>query len=72
MTWGQLRFHDKPCGLLNIEGYFDHLLQFLDHARNEGFVRPANRRMLLDDSGVYALLEQFEQYEAPNVEKWTD
>ena len=72
VTWGQLRFHDKPCGLLNIEGYFDHLLQFLDHARNEGFVRPANRRMLLDDSGVYALLEQFEQYEAPNVEKWTD
>lgn len=72
VTWGQLQFHDKPCGLLNIEGYFEDLLRFLDHARNEGFVRPANRRMLLDDSSVHGLLEQFEHYEAPEVEKWTD
>ncbi len=72
VTWGQLRFHDKPCGLLNIDGYFDDLLGFLDQARNEGFVRPANRRMLLDDASVHGLLELFEHYEAPEVEKWTD
>lgn len=72
VTWGQLRFHDKPCGLLNVEGYFDDLLRFLDNARKEGFVRPANRRMLLDDSSVHGLLEQFEAYEPPTVEKWTD
>lgn len=70
VTWGQLRFHDKPCGLLNVDGFFDALLAFLDHARAEGFVRNANRRMLLSDSGVNGLLEQFEQYEPPSVDKW--
>jgi uncharacterized protein (TIGR00730 family) len=35
ITWGQLRFHDKPCGLLNVKGYFDHLLAYLDHANKE-------------------------------------
>ena len=72
VTWGQLRFHDKPCGLLNIDDYFADLLGFLDHAMNKGFVRPANRRMLLDDSSVNGLLEQFERYTPPDVEKWTD
>jgi len=71
VTWGQLRFHDKPCGLLNVDGYFDQLLAFLDHARQEGFVRPANRRMLIDDTSVNALLAKFDDYEAPTVEKWT-
>jgi hypothetical protein len=71
VTWGQLRFHDKPCGLLNVDGYFDQLLAFLDHARQEGFVRPANRRMLIDDTSVNALLAKFDDYEAPSVEKWT-
>ena len=44
VTWGQLRFHDKPCGLLNVDGYFDHLLAYLDHANGEGFLRRENRR----------------------------
>lgn len=70
VTWGQLRFHDKPCGLLNVDGYFDALLGFLDHAEAEGFVRDANRRMLLHDASVNGLLEQFEQYEPPTVDKW--
>lgn len=72
VTWGQLRFHDKPCGLLNVNGYFDGLLAFFDHAQGEGFVRPANRRMLLADTRGHALLEQFDRYEAPVVDKWTD
>ncbi len=71
VTWGQLRFHDKPCGLLNVNGYFDALLAFLDHAQREGFVRPANRRMLLDDAHVNGLLEQFDRYAPPAVDKWT-
>ena len=72
VTWGQLRFHDKPCGVLNVDGYFDHLLAFLDHAREEAFVRPANRHLLIDDAGVNGLLLKFDDYEAPAVEKWTD
>jgi uncharacterized protein (TIGR00730 family) len=71
VTWGQLRFHDKPCGLLNVNGYFDHLLAYLDHARDEGFLRQANRDMLLVDDNAAGLVRQFERYTAPHVEKWT-
>lgn len=70
VTWGQLRIHNKPCGLLNVDGYFDLLLQFLDHATDEGFLRPENRRMLLSDDSTTGLLNQLEQYTAPLVEKW--
>ncbi|MEM8815098.1 MAG: TIGR00730 family Rossman fold protein [Pseudomonadota bacterium] len=70
VTWGQLKFHDKPCGLLNVAGYFDPLLAFLDRAAAEGFVRESNRRMLLSDAGVNGLLSQFERYEAPGEDKW--
>jgi hypothetical protein len=71
VTWGQLRFHDKPCGLLNVEGYFDHLLAYLDHANQEGFLRSENRGMLLADESATGLIQQFERYSAPVVDKWT-
>ena len=71
LTWGQLQFHSKPCGLLNIDGYFDHLLQYLDHAVDEGFLRPENRQMLLCDVTADGLLQQFADYTAPSVQKWT-
>ena len=71
VTWGQLRFHDKPCGLLNVDGYFDHLLAYLDHAKQEGFLHSENREMLLADDSAAGLIQQFEQYSAPVVDKWT-
>jgi uncharacterized protein (TIGR00730 family) len=71
ITWAQLRFHDKPCGLLNVDGYFDHLLKFLDHANREGFLRSENRQMLLDDTTAVGLIRKFERYTAPQVDKWT-
>jgi uncharacterized protein (TIGR00730 family) len=46
LTWLQLGFHDKPCALLNTNGYFDHLLAFLDRSVDEGFLRPAYRPLL--------------------------
>jgi uncharacterized protein (TIGR00730 family) len=70
LTLGQLRFHDKPCGLLNVRGYFDNLLAHLDHAQSEGFVRAENRQMLLSDGDAAGLIRQFERYTAPRVEKW--
>ena len=70
LTWGQLRFHDKPCGVINVRGYFDQLLAYLDHAEAEGFLRPENRRMLLSANDAASLLEQFHRYAAPRVEKW--
>jgi len=72
VTWAQLRFHEKPCGVLNVRGYFDHLLSYLDHAEAEGFLRPENRRMLMVDTNAAALLQQFDRYAAPQVDKWID
>ncbi|HET6628983.1 MAG TPA: TIGR00730 family Rossman fold protein [Woeseiaceae bacterium] len=70
VTWAQLRFHDKPCGLLNVEGFFTHLLAYLDHAEAEGFLKPEHRRMLAVEEQPEALIEAFEHYRAPHVEKW--
>lgn len=72
ITWGQLRFHDNPCGLLNVDGYFDHLLSYLDHAHSEGFLRAENRQMLLSEPTAVRLIQRFERYTAPRIEKWTD
>ena len=71
LTWGQLRFHDKPCGVINVQGYFDHLFAFLDHAEQEGFLRAQNRHMLLAANDAEGLLNKFEHYSPPAVEKWT-
>ena len=71
LTWGQLQFHDKPCGLLNVNGYFNHLLSFLEHAEAEGFVRAAHRAMLLVSEIPGELIRRFESYVPPTIEKWT-
>ncbi len=70
VTWGQLRFHDKPCGLLNTAGYFDKLVAYLDHANAEGFLKAENRRMLMSNREPQGLIGQFERYTAPRAEKW--
>ena len=70
VTWGQLQFHEKPCGVLNVNGYFDKLLEYLDHTEAEGFLKPENRAMLLADDTATGLLQQFEAYRSPIVEKW--
>ncbi len=72
VTWGQLQFHEKPCGLLNVGGYFDHLLAFLSNAEREGFIRPENRGLLMAADSPEGLLAQFENYRPPSVTKWTD
>ncbi len=70
MTWAQLGFHRKPCGLLNVGGYYDHLLAFLDHATGHGFVKPAHRALLLEARTPSALLKKLAAYEPATVEKW--
>lgn len=70
VTWGQLAFHDKPAGVLNVAGYFDALLAFLDHMVAEKFLKPENRAMLLSDSSAAGLLGQLERYRPPDVQKW--
>jgi uncharacterized protein (TIGR00730 family) len=69
-TWGQLGMHEKPVGLLNVAGYFDPLLKFIDRAVEEKFVRAVHREMLVVDSDPASLLSRFEAYEPPRVVKW--
>jgi uncharacterized protein (TIGR00730 family) len=70
LTWAQLGLHGHPCGLLNVEGYFDSLLAFLDHSVEQAFLRDAHRAMLLVDDSPRSLLDRFAAYRAPVVAKW--
>jgi uncharacterized protein (TIGR00730 family) len=70
LTWAQLGIHGKPIGLMNVSGYFDAFLSFLDHAVSEGFMKQEHRAMLLVAEEPEALLEQFRAYKPPTVEKW--
>ncbi len=69
-TWAQLGFHKKPFGLLNVEGYYDGLIAFLDHAVEERFVKPRQRSMLIVEKDPVILLDRMACYVAPDVEKW--
>jgi uncharacterized protein (TIGR00730 family) len=72
LTWTQLGLHQKPCGLLNVRGFFDGLLSFIDHSIDERFVRRENRSMVIVSSSPDGLLELFDRYVPPVVEKWID
>jgi uncharacterized protein (TIGR00730 family) len=65
LTWRQLRFHEKPCGVINVGGYFDKLLEYLDLATEQGFLRAENRRLLLSAEDATSLIGKFESYTAP-------
>jgi uncharacterized protein (TIGR00730 family) len=68
LTSSQLGLHRKPCAVLNIAGYFDGLLAFLDRAAEEGLLRPANRAMLLVERDPVRLVERFRTHTPPAVE----
>lgn len=69
LTWSQLGIHTKPCGLLNVAEYFQPLLHFLQHASEEGFIRPEHLELLLVDETPKDLLTAMRNYRAPRVEK---
>ena len=71
-TWAQLGLHPKPVGLLNVAGYYDPLLSFLDHSVTEGFVRPKHRAFLLSGAEVDPLLDQMAAWEPPPGTRWLD
>ena len=70
LTWAQLGFHDKPCALLNIEGYYDQLIGFLENSFQQQFVNELCRPMLIEAHDPGMLLDQFATYHAPKVRKW--
>ncbi len=70
LTWAQLGFHDKPCGLLNVAGYYDGLIGFLENSYEQKFVNELFRPMLMEAHEPAVLLNQFSTYRAPKVRKW--
>ena len=71
-TWSQLGIHTKPCGVLNVRGYYDALAAFLDHAVEEGFLRPQHRAVLTVAADPAELLERLADYDPPTVGKWLE
>jgi uncharacterized protein (TIGR00730 family) len=72
LTWAQLGLHRKPCGLMNVLGYFDGLLSFLEHAVREGFLRREYASTIAVGASPAALLDRLGSYAPPAVEKWID
>ena len=70
LTWGQLGFHVKPMGLLNVAGFYDPLLALFDQAVSEGFLRQENRDMALAETDIESLLAAMMAYRAEPVSKW--
>ncbi|XP_064944640.1 cytokinin riboside 5'-monophosphate phosphoribohydrolase LOG3-like [Musa acuminata AAA Group] len=62
ITWAQLGIHDKPVGLLNVDGYYDSLLSFIDKAVDEGFITPTARRIIVSAQTAHELLSKLEDY----------
>lgn len=72
VTWAQLGLHARPCGLLDVGGYYQPLIAFFDRAVAEGFLRPEHRKLMVVAQEPDALLDRFEAWEPPQVEKWLD
>jgi uncharacterized protein (TIGR00730 family) len=69
LSWAQLELHAKPIGALDVAGYFDPLAVFLDHATAEGFIAPAQRRLLMIDTDLDTLLDRFAAW-LPSAGRW--
>jgi uncharacterized protein (TIGR00730 family) len=72
LTWAQLGLHARPCGLLDVEGYYRPLIAFFDHAVEEGFVRPEHRQLMVVAEDPDELIDRFAAWQPPAIEKWID
>jgi len=70
ITWAQLGLHQKPVGILNTNGLYDHLIAFIDHLVQVGLLKKENQEMLLVDNTIEALILKMESYIPANVPKW--
>lgn len=70
ITWTQLGLHRKPCGLLNVAGFYSPLAAFIDQAVTEGFIKPIHRQSIIVDDNPERLLDSLATVELPDVPKW--
>ena len=69
LSWAQLGIHNKPCGLLNVAGYFEHLIRFIDYAVEQDFLKPKHRSLLIVEEEPRSLLDSFEEFMATHAGK---
>ena len=72
ITWAQLGIHQKPCALLNVNGFYDHLIALFDHSNRQNFIRDEHRRLVLVESDIEKLYALMQNFEPPDLEKWID
>ncbi len=72
LTWSQLGLHEKPCGLLNVDGYYSPLLQMFDSAVKESFLKAENRRIVISHTSIPEIIQMMEDWKPVHVEKWLD
>jgi uncharacterized protein (TIGR00730 family) len=70
VTWTQLGLHRKPCGLLNVSGFYSPLAAFIDQAVSEGFIKPVHRAAIVVDDDPERLLDSLASIKLPDVPKW--
>jgi uncharacterized protein (TIGR00730 family) len=70
LAWGQLGWHQKPFGLLNVAGYYTDLVRFLDHTTSEGFIRPKHRELVILEDGAEKILRRMREFRPPTEVKW--
>jgi len=69
LAWNQLGLHSKPCGILNVNDYYSKVIEFLDHAVGQQFIEKTHREMIIIDVNAESLLQKFDNYKAPDVDK---
>lgn len=72
LTWAQLGLHKNPVAILNVNGFYDKLIEYLEHAVAEQFIRPQHKDMIIVDTDINNILLKFASYQAPSTQKWID
>lgn len=70
LTWTQIGLQAKPCGVLNVHGYYEPLLRLADHAVEEGFLKASNRKLIIAEANIAALLERLISADVATGQKW--
>jgi uncharacterized protein (TIGR00730 family) len=70
LTWAQLGLHTKPIGVLNVDGFYDDLINLVDKMKKKEFLKPEHQEMLVVSDNISELLDQLEEYVAPPVPQW--
>ncbi len=72
LTWSQIGYSSKPCGILNVNGYYDELLKFFDKSVEMRFVKQEHRNAIIVDTDPKSILDQFEKFKPVKIDKWID